>query len=934
MNVFVGPKKLSLVKKILLGFAVAWLLGVLCIVGLTIWAYGTLPEFRSLADYRPNIHTEILSRDGRTIGELFDIERRYVLPPQDFPKQVISAFIAGEDDRFYEHGGVDFAGIARAAIANIKAGRVVQGGSTITQQVAKSILQTSQRSFTRKFRELILASRLESNLSKDEILYIYLNQVYLGERAYGVEAAARRYFRKPAKALTHAESALLAGLVQAPSRYSPLSNPVEARRRQAYVLFRMSETNKITKEEYEAAIAEDVKIYHEERINDQVAPYYVEHVRQFLMERFGQDKVYNGGLRVTIAADYDLSAAALAAVRKNLQDLDKRQGYRGPLKNIVPEDGAMLSELERIRHDVYRRKYPFEILPTSKDLPQSGFDFRRYSETRARELGLFKDDRELLILNEIYPAVVARIENDRKAAIVLVGAVKARLPISEMNWAKRIRDGEVSNGQTISFVTDAIKRGDVILVRVTKIPESKATPEPLVEAVASEKEKPEELVQVALEQTPLAQSALVSIEANTGNVVAMVGGYSFEDSKYNRVIQAARQPGSAFKPFVYAAAIDKGFTPASIIVDAPIIFENQGKEELKWIPENHSEKFYGDTTLRMALIKSRNVPTVKLLQEIQIPYLLEYAQVLGIQKGLNADLSVALGANATSLIDLTKVYAVFPRNGMRVEPVFVLKVMDRDGAVLYEYDPEKAQLELAERWRAILHTPPTPEVATAAPTDTESASNEAVENPRAENSEENSETPTDAEPAERASDLVAQNAASQAERMRTLKAPRFDDPLRAMDARTAYVMGQLLRDAVTDGTGRKAVVLKRKVGGKTGTTSEYVDAWFVGFSPEIVTGVWAGFDTPRTLGNGETGARAALPAWIEYMQATTKAYPRDEYEVPKGIVFVRINPDDGTPASASNPNAVKAAFVEGTEPTAAKKASQVPDSSEFFREDF
>ena len=421
------------------------------------------------------------------------------------------------------------------------------------------------------------------------------------------------------------------------------------------------------------------------------------------------------------------------------------------------------------------------------------------------------------------------------------------------------------------------------------------------------------------EQAPMVQGALLRMEANTGHVVAMVGGYNFKGSEYNRVIQAARQPGSAFKPFVYAAALDKGFTPASIIVDSPIIFENQGKEELKWTPENHSEKFYGDTTLRMALIMSRNVPTVKLLQEIQIPYFLDYAQNLGLTKGLNADLSMALGSNAISLMELTKTYAIFPRNGLRMEPVFLLKVTDRDGKVLFEHDEKTFETEISMKWQKIRE-------------EIEAKSAPSTPAPKAAPAESPEDIVSNEDPAQKDEEpkLLTED------RMKSLKAPRFDDPLRAMDARTAYVMGHLLREAVTYGTGKKAVVLKRRVGGKTGTTSEYVDSWFVGFSPEIVTGAWVGFDTPRTLGAGETGARAALPAWVNFMAVALKTYQKDEYEVPKGIVFLRMNPDDGTPASANNPNAIKAAFVEGTEPaaTGVRKNSQVPDSSEFFKEDY
>lgn len=924
-------------KRILVGLAGAWALGALFFLGMLIWAYSDLPKFSSLQDYRPAIGSQVLARDGRPIGEFHAEERRYVLPINELPKVAVDAFIAGEDDRFFTHGGVDFQGIMRAMFANLKAGGWVQGGSTITQQVAKALLQNTSRTLSRKFKEVILAGRLESNLKKEEILFLYLNHIYLGYGAYGIESASRAYFRKPAKEMTVAEAALLAGLAKAPSRFSPASNPLDARRRQVYVLQRMYETGKITKEQHEAAVQETVKIYAERKLNDEIAPYYVEHIRQMVMEKYGQQQVYEGGLTIQTAADYDLSLAAFEAVRRNLHDLDKRQGYRGPLKQVTPDKDEMLAELERIRNEVFAKKFPFHYVPTEKEGSPAFADVKRYTYQKAKEQGLFKDDRELLIVGEIYPAVVVRFENDRKAAILLIGGVTARVDISTMSWAKKIKEGEVSNGATISYVTDSLKRGDVVLVRVEAVPEIKPdTPG----QEKTEKQKQDEMVAVTLEQTPIAQSALLSMEANSGQVVAMVGGYSFRGSEYNRVIQAARQPGSAFKPLVYAAALDKGFSPASIVVDAPIVFENQGKEDLKWIPENHSERYYGDTTLRMALIKSRNVPTVKLLQEIQVPYFLDYARNIGISKGLNPDLSVALGANAISLMDLTKTYALFPRNGLRMEPVFLLKVTDRDGNILYQHDEKTFETEIAMKWQKYREEQ---EKAEAPPAPTESTPGVTATN--AANAADTAPIANPATPAEDAGKNIASEPADETvagvnpsrpneDRMKSLKAPRFDDPLRAMDARTAYVMGNLLREAVTEGTGKKAAVLKRRVGGKTGTTSEYVDAWFMGFSPELVTGLWVGFDNPRTLGAGETGARAALPGWVNFMQSALKTYSRDEYEVPKGIVFVRINPDDGTLASANNPNAVKEAFIEGTEPSLAKRSSQVPDSSEFFKEDY
>jgi penicillin-binding protein 1A len=403
---------------------------------------------------------------------------------------------------------------------------------------------------------------------------------------------------------------------------------------------------------------------------------------------------------------------------------------------------------------------------------------------------------------------------------------------------------------------------------------------------------------VSLEQEPLAQSALLSMEASTGYVVAMVGGYDFAKSEYNRALQGERQPGSSFKPMLYSAAIDKGFTPSSIIVDSPIIFDNQGSDNLKWIPENNSEKFYGDTTLRTALINSRNVPAVKLLQEVGLGYFVKYLRGLGLDGEFTPDLSMALGSKTISLLDLTKLYALFPRLGMRIEPVFVLKVTDRDGKVLEEYSYKDFQRELSAKWLEHKKQQEATEAQAAAPAD-------------------------GGKP-----DVPSPGTARAAD-----QPPTFDDPLRAMDERTAFVVGHLLQEVVQYGTGTSARSLKRHVGGKTGTTNDFVDAWFMGFSPEIVTGVWTGFDNPRTLGRGEVGARASLPAWTDYMAQALEHYKVDEYTVPKGIVFVRIDPKTGALAKPGNSSGVKEAYVEGTEPTSDSPNQQAPDSSDFFRED-
>lgn len=878
-------------KKI--GFAVvgSGLVVAVCMGIFLLWAVLNLPKLDNMQDYRPALGSTVLARDGRVLGEFYENERRYPVTVEAMPAWVTSAFVAAEDDGFYHHAGIDPFGILRAFWANLKAGQVVQGGSTITMQVAKALLLNAERSYGRKLREVLLAYKIEKNFTKQQILYLYLNQIYFGQRAYGVEAASRSYFRKGVKDITVAEAALLAGLVKAPTAYAPGRDPVRAKERQQYVIRRMHETKLITDEQYQRAVAEEVKVYPEENPNNFVAPYYLEHVRQMMLAKYGMDTVYNGGLVIEVAADYDLSASATKAVRANLEELDKRQGYRGPLAHVATE--ANLLELQKeLRTEVMSKKFGFNVMPKMGAERMDRARWADYTLERMRAVDpSLADERRLLQPWEKYRGVVTKIDAEGKVATVLVGGIPTKLSIGNMRWAKRIKGNEVSNWAQITKIQETLKNGDVILVKpVLPLPEAADEP-----------------ISVSLEQAPLAQSALLSMEASTGYVLAMVGGYDFEHSKYNRALQGERQPGSSFKPLLYAAALDRGFTPSSIIVDSPVIFENQGgSSNLKWIPENNSEKFYGDTTLRTAIINSRNVPAVKLLQEVSLGYFTKYLKGLGLAGDFSADLSLALGSKTISLLELTKIYALFPRTGMRIEPVFTLKVTDRDGKVLEEYSFKDYQREVAARWLEWKKKQEADRPASASGAAESGATAEQVSGSLSEDA-----------PAVRKGELP----------------PSFDDPLRAMDEKTAFQMGYLLQEAVLYGTGSGAKVLKRKVGGKTGTTNDFLDAWFMGFSPEIVTGVWTGFDTPRTLGKGEVGSRAALPAWIDYMATTLERYKVDEFPIPKGIVFVRVDSKSGTLAGPGNSSGVKEAFVEGTEPNEERQNSQAPDTSDFFRED-
>ena len=730
-----------------------------------------LPEIYSLKDYKPNIVTTVYADDGSVVAE-FCRERRIVVPMDRIPRLLVHAFVAAEDSRFYEHEGLDYLGIIRAMYKNIMAAGIRQGGSTITQQVTKSLLLTPERSITRKIREAILAFRIEKYLSKEEILYLYLNQIYLGHNAYGVEAAAHTYFGKSVDALNLAESAMLAGLPQAPSRYSPDKHPDRARERQTYVLNRMTEDGYITAQQAKQALATPVKVKGRTEQNLGKAPYFSEHIRRYLEEKYGEDMLYRQGLQVYSTVNVAYQEAAQKALRKGLQDLDKRQGYRGPL-----------AHLEGKRIDTY-----FLDLKESEDL-------------------------EPLKEGDIVKGVISSAPSGEKRFRVNLNGGSGVLPFENMTWLLR-------------GPAEALKVGDLILVRLLSRDQKSGD------------------WKLALEQEPQVQGAIISLENGTGYVKAMVGGYDFNTSQFNRAVQARRQPGSAFKPIIYASALDKGYTPATVIIDSPVIFGDEQSDRI-WKPKNYKETFYGPTLLRTALILSRNVVTVKIVNDIGIDYVIDYARRLGINSPLTRDLSLALGSSALSLLELTRAFSVFPNQGELVEPIFITKVLDRDGRLLEEHKPQRE---------------------------------------------------------------------------------------RVMEPDTAFVMTHLLQEVVMYGTGWRARALGRPVGGKTGTTNDQKDAWFLGFSPSMVAGVWVGFDNERELGPQETGARAASPIWVDFAGEVLKSEPTQAFVAPEKVVFAKINARTGFLARPDDATAVFEAFKEGTAPT--KSADEVsPGVDDFFKGD-
>jgi penicillin-binding protein 1A len=775
-----------LIKWSLILTVILMLMGATAMVGVYFYLVDDLPKITSLKDYHPSIITTVYSDDNRKIAEFYK-ERRIVVPLSKIPIQLQQAFIAAEDARFYKHQGIDFFSIVRAFIKNLEAGTIVQGGSTITQQVTKSFLLTPERSYKRKIKEAILAYRIDKTFSKEEILYLYLNQIYLGHGAYGVEAAAENYFGKSVSELNLAECAILAGLPQAPSRYSPFRFPERAKQRQIYVLNRMLAEGFIDNTEVSEAIDVEMDIKPRRNWYIEEVPIYTEHIRRYVEKKYGPDALYTQGLKVYAAVNIEMQKAARKQIEKGLRDLDHRLGYRGPEDHLAPEEIEAFSE---------------KIQTSLQETPLAEGDLTK--------------------------GVVIDVNDKAGTATVRMGEARGVVSLEDIRWARKPNPKLAYYQTKVRRVSQVLKTGDVIQVKL-----------------GEQKEK-SEVWPLTLEQTPEAQSALLCIEAETGLVKVMVGGRDFMQSQFNRAIQSRRQPGSAFKPIIYAAALDKGFTPATTIIDSPIVFKDE-INDFTWKPKNYGKKFYGPTLLRTALAKSRNVVTIKILQEIGIDYCIDYARKLGIQSEMPRDLSIALGSSGVSLLELVNAYAVFANQGYLVEPAFITKIEDRDGNILEEMNPSRE---------------------------------------------------------------------------------------RVIDKSTAYIMTSLLESVVKEGTGRRVNALNRPVAGKTGTTNDLQDAWFVGYTPRFISGVWVGYDNGRTLGKGETGSRTASPIWLGFMDAILKDKPVQMFQVPEGVVFAKIDAQTGLLPIPESPKTRFECFKEGTVPAeTTKKPDTIVDAESFFKSD-
>ncbi|MGE4193286.1 MAG: penicillin-binding protein 1A [Pseudodesulfovibrio sp.] len=745
---------------------VCFLLGIGGAIAVYQWAAKDLPGFKNITDYNPPLVTTVYAKDNQVLGYFYK-EKRFLVTLDQMSEWVPKAFLAAEDASFYQHDGVDMTAIVRAFKANLMAGRTKQGGSTITQQVIKRLLLTSERSYERKLKEAILAFRLENYLTKEEILTIYLNHIFLGAHSYGVEAASRTYFAKHAKDLTIAQAAMIAGLPQAPTRYNPYQNFDLARQRQEYVLGQMRRLGWITDAQYEEAMAEPIELKSMDDPSWQTGAYYLEEVRRWLIDQYGEDAVYNGGLTVTTPCDLKHQAAAEKALRRGLIDSAKRRGWLGPEGHFTPADEpAVLAEG-----------------------PQS-------------TEGITDKDR-------LMKAFVTSVSQDK--ATVKFGRFRGEIPVKAMWWVRE-PDPKKSH-EDAPDPTDArkvLKKGDVVWVTVAEAPK-----------------KEDGVWMLDLEREPKVEGGLVSIKPDTGEVLALVGGYSFGKSQFNRATQAKRQPGSAFKPIVYSAAIDNGFTAASIVLDAPIVYANDAEGKL-WRPENYEGSFEGPTLLRTALVKSKNLCTIRVAQRIGIRTIIDRARAMGLESDFPPDLSVSLGSSVVTLMNLCEAYTTFPRGGSYIKPRTVLSVKSAWGEELFSSKPETVD---------------------------------------------------------------------------------------AISPQTAYIMATLMKQVVQYGTGWRARVLGRPLAGKTGTSNMEQDAWYMGYAPYLLTGVYVGFDELTPMGKWETGSRAASPIWVDYRKQVEDDYPYEDFTQPPGIVMVRVDGKTGKLATPSSSEEYFLPFKVGSEPT-------------------
>lgn len=851
-----------------------------------------LPPIDSLKNYQPKEVTQVFSNEGDLIGEFFE-ERRIV--QKDIPQMVKNAFIAAEDNKFWTHPGVDLLGIIRAAYKNFLAGGIRQGASTITQQVARAFLLTAERTYTRKIKEIILAWKIEQALSKEEIIYLYLNHIYLGRGAYGVGAAAEVYFGKKLYEINLAEAAILAGLPQAPSRYNPQQNPDRVKRRQMYVLRQMRDEGFVTPEEYAAAANQEVLIEPRRDLNLEVAPYFVEHIRQVVMKKYGSRMILQDGLKIYTTLEIEKNRAAENALRTGLSALEERQGYRGPKRHLKSEE---------IEEYFAGRKFD--------ERDEEGVqedDSREVAQSEVKGLGAIRmRPRPPVQVGDFLEGVVIRVDDERGEAFAeFEPGFFAHLSMKDMTWAHPRDDDDEDDRYPVApeKVSQVLKVGDVISLTVKNAKPENEEIQKRVQGLIGSSPRHSELerahwIEARLEQATEVEGALFAVDPRNGFVVSLVGGFDFERSQFNRALQARRQPGSAFKPIIYTAALDLGMTPATLLQDSPITFEN-AIDESRWRPNNYDGNFEGDITIRTSLLKSKNIPTIKLLNEIGIDTAVHYARRLGITSELTRDFTLALGSSVVTLDEIVKPYIVFATGGYPRDYVFIKRIEDRYGNIVEQNVEEGFDLPPLEQIDRVV-TQIKQEVSKVVFSDL-------------------SEAPAEQESASFLKD-------TQSDRQKELLKQRPQYKMNAgqlLSSETSYLITHLLKENVLFGSGRRSrETLKHPAAGKTGTTDENKDAWFIGFTTELVAGVWVGYDNLRRLGKRETGSTAAVPIWTDYMTEAMKMSPQKDFPVPDNIEFARIDPKTGQLATSKTRGAVFEAFLKGSAPTKSTPTTQPP----------
>lgn len=783
-------------------------LGIVAAGGAVLWAiiyYGRdLPDYRQLANYEPSIVTRIHAGDGSLLTE-FARQQRLFVPINVVPEGLIEAFLAAEDKNFYKHDGLDYLGMVRGNlrnVLNVLQDRPLQGGSTITQQVARTFLLTLDQRLDRKIKEMILTLRIERAFSKDRILELYLNEIYFGNRSYGVAAAALNYFNKALNELTVAEMAYLAALPKAPNNYHPIRNKERAIGRRDWVLSRMYALGHIDEGTYREAVAEDLVMHEREGHARFEAEHFAEEVRRRVGRMYGDRVLYEGGLSVRTSLEPRLQAIAERTLREGLVAYDRRHGWRGPVgRTVMDSEWA-----ERLR-------------AFKKPLGFASWSLAAVHEVR-----------------------------EDGAIVGLKDGSFGFIPFEEITWARAWRQGE-RLGPSVKDTAQVLSVGDVVAIEA--LTADKTT---TISTFWNTKGDPIGTVQnYGLRQVPEIDGALVAMDPHTGRVLAMVGGFDYAASQYNRAVQAKRQPGSAFKPFVYAAALDNGFTPASLVLDAPFVID-QGDGLGKWKPKNSSNKFYGPSTLRLGIEKSRNLMTVRLAQHLGMGTIMDYADKFGLAENMEPSLAASLGAGEVTLLQLTAAYGMFVNGGKEISPSLIDRIQDRRGITVYRHD-DRTCMPCELTWDRNQREPQLP-----------------------------------------------------------------DNRQQILDPMTSYQMVSMMQGVVENGTGQKIKWLRKPLAGKTGTTNDSLDAWFIGFSADLAVGIFTGFDRPRSLGQYEEGSSVAVPIFRDFMADALKNEPGVPFRMPPGIRLVRVNAETGQPATIADTNVVLEAFKPGTEPRAGQYA--------------